>query len=56
MKRFSAVLLLLLFVQPNSVFADRGARGTGFYPVSGAVVVGGGYGPRRGYGDRKSVV
>lgn len=50
MKRFSAVLLLLLFVQPNSVFADRGARGTGFYPVSGAVVVGGGYGPRRGYG------
>lgn len=48
MKTLIGALLLVAFVQPNSVLAD--GRGRGAYPASGAVVVGGGrYGPPRGY-------
>ena len=47
MKTLIGALLLLAFVQPNAALAD--GRGHGGTQVSGAVVVGGGYGPRGGY-------
>ncbi|MCB1966572.1 MAG: hypothetical protein KDI64_11160, partial [Candidatus Accumulibacter sp.] len=47
MKTLIGALLLLAFVQPNAALAD--GRGRGGTQVSGAVVVGGGYGPRGGY-------
>ncbi|WP_291990988.1 hypothetical protein [Candidatus Accumulibacter sp. ACC007] len=49
MKSLIGALLLLALIQPNTVLADRGARAAGYYPVSGAVVVGGAYGRRGGY-------